>query len=101
MEYPHLQKIQAERVGKDFTILSIDTANRADLDKSFLKELGITFPVMLDDQKISQGVYKIEGTPTDLLIDRQGRIIFRHIGFSPGQEKVLGAEIATLLCAPR
>jgi hypothetical protein len=97
VEYPYLQKIQAKRGGKDFIILSIDTENRADLDKSFLKELGITFPVVLDNQKISQGVYKIEGTPTDLLIDRQGRIVFRHCGFSPGQETVLDAEISALL----
>jgi hypothetical protein len=41
-------------------------------------------------------LFKIQGTPTNLVIDRQGRIIFRHLGFSPGSEKILAAEIEML-----
>lgn len=59
--------------------------------------MGATFPIVLDDQKISRGVYKIQGTPTNLVIDRQGRIVFRHLGFGPGSEKILKAEIEMLM----
>jgi cytochrome c biogenesis protein CcmG, thiol:disulfide interchange protein DsbE len=97
VEYPHLQQINANRGGDDFVLLSIDTANRPDLDMDFVKKVGATFPIALDDAKVSREVFKIKGTPTNLLIDRQGRIVFRHLGFSPGQEKVLDAEVQLLM----
>ena len=59
--------------------------------------MGATFPIVLDDQKISREVFKIQGTPTNLVIDRQGRIIFRHLGFGPGSEEILKAEIEMLM----
>ena len=57
----------------------------------------MTFPVALDDQGISRSLYEIQGTPTNLVIDREGRVIFRHLGFSPGKEKVLEAEVEILM----
>jgi hypothetical protein len=97
VEYPHLQELQAKHGGNDFTILSIDTSNRPDLNGPFIQQIGVTFPVLLDDRKVSKDVFKIKGTPTNLVIDRQGRIIFRHLGYTPGDEKVLEAEILSLM----
>jgi len=78
-------------------ILSIDTANKPDLDTGFTQKLGVTFPIILDDKNVSRGVYKILGTPTNLLIDREGKIVFRHLGFAPGGEKVLDAEVEAMV----
>ncbi len=97
MEYPRLQEIYSAQGGDDFVVLSVDNANRPELDSEFVKKVGATFPVLLDDKKIAREVYEIRGTPTNLLIDRQGKIVFRHLGFSPGQEKVLAAEVEALV----
>ena len=97
MEYPHLQELQAKHGGNDFTILSIDNRNRPDLNAPFIEKVGVTFPVLLDDQSVSKDVFKIQGTPTNLVIDREGRIIFRHLGFTPGDEKVIEAEVQSLI----
>ena len=78
-------------------ILSIDTANRPDLDADFVKKVGAAFPIALDDSKLSTGLFKIQGTPTNYVIDRDGKIMFRHLGFFPGVEKVLDAEISSLV----
>ena len=99
MEYPHLQELQAKHGGNDFTILSIDNRNRPDQNAPFLEKLGVTFPVLLDDRGVSKDIFKIQGTPTNLVIDRQGRIVFRHLGYTPGDEKVLEAEILSLMKA--
>lgn len=97
MEYPHLQEIYARRGGDDFTILSIETTNRPELAKKFADEIGARFPILLDENKQARTVYGLQGVPTNLLIDRQGRVVFRHLGFSKGQEKILDAEIQYLL----
>jgi hypothetical protein len=78
-------------------ILSIDTANRPDLDADFVKKVGAAFPIVLDNAKLSTGLFKIQGTPTNYVIDRSGKIVFRHLGFAPGGEKVLDAEIMSLM----
>jgi hypothetical protein len=77
-------------------ILSIDTANRPDLDADFVKKIGAAFPIALDDSKLSRELFRIQGTPTNFVIDRSGKIVFRHLGFFPGAEKVLDAEILSL-----
>ena len=99
MEYPHLQELQAKHGGNDFTILSIDNRNRPDQNGPFLQQIGVTFPVLLDDRNVAKDVFRIKGTPTNLVIDRQGRIIFRHLGYTPGDEKILEAEILSLMKA--
>lgn len=64
-----------------------------------MKKVGAAFPIALDDSKLSKDLFKIQGTPTNFVIDRDGRIVFRHLGFVPGNEKVLDAEIMTLIAS--
>ena len=100
MEFPHLQEIYARRASPDFTILSVETTNRAELARKFVAQYGATFPVVLDEQKVARNLFSLKGVPTNLLIDRNGMIVFRHLGFSPGHEKMLDAEVAILLEQP-
>lgn len=39
----------------------------------------------------------MRATPTTLLIDRDGKIIFHSVGYGPGEEKTFAAEIEYLL----
>jgi hypothetical protein len=97
VEYPHLQEIFARRGGDDFTILSIETTNRPELARKFVDEVGAKFPIILDEKKEARNVFALQGVPTNLLIDREGRVVFRHLGFSEGHEKILDAEVQVLL----
>jgi hypothetical protein len=97
VEYPHLQEIFAKHGGNDFALVSIDNRNRPDQNAPFIAKVGATFPILLDDRNVSSELFHIQGTPTNLIIDGQGRIVFRHLGYSPGDEKVLEAEIESLM----
>lgn len=97
MEYPHLQEIFKQHGGNDFTILSIETTNRPELARKFVEQVGATFPIVLDDQKTAGTTFQLQGVPTNLLIDRDGNVIFRHLGFAPGHEKILEAEVKLLM----
>jgi hypothetical protein len=92
-----LQQIFAQHGGSDFTILSIETTNRPELAREFVQKVGATFPIVLDEQKTAGTIFQLQGVPTNLLIDREGNVIFRHLGFSPGHEKILEAEVLTLM----
>lgn len=97
MEFPHLQEIYKAHGGDDFTVLSIETTNRPELAKEMVAEFGATFPVLIDEEKVSREIFGLVGVPTTLLIDREGKVIFRHLGFMPGHEKMLEAEVGILL----
>ncbi|MEM8837349.1 MAG: TlpA disulfide reductase family protein [Pseudomonadota bacterium] len=74
--------------------------HRAALE-AFLHEYRISFPVGIDEQSETAPLpktmmtYGMRGTPTTLLIDRNG--ILRRHSFGLIEDMVLGAEIATLL----
>jgi hypothetical protein len=78
-------------------VLAVETTNRPQLAKEFTSSIGVTFPVVLDDKKMSAELYDVHATPTTLMIDRSGRIIFRSLGYSPGKEASLAAQIEYLL----
>jgi hypothetical protein len=97
VEYPHLQEIFQQLGGTDFTVLSIETTNRPELARKFVQEIGATFPIALDEQKSAGTTFQLRGVPTNLLIDREGNVVFRHLGFAPGHEKILEAEVKLLM----
>jgi hypothetical protein len=78
-------------------VFAVETTNRAKLAQEFTSSHGITFPIVLDDQKLSAKLYEVKYTPTTCMIDRKGQVIFRSIGYSPGHEKALAAQIEYLL----
>jgi alkyl hydroperoxide reductase subunit AhpC len=45
-----------------------------------VKELGITYPVVSDNGYQMWKAYRVEAWPTIFILDRQGRIRFRHTG---------------------
>lgn len=97
MEFPHLQKIYARYGGDDFTIFSVETTNRPELSKEFVQEFGATFPVVVDTARAAREAYELIGVPSSFVIDREGRYIFRHLGFSEGDEVMIEDEIRLLM----
>ena len=75
----------------------METTNRPQLAKEFTASIGATFPIVEDAQKDVCKLYDVRATPTTLLIDRSGRIIFHSLGYSQGEEKTLAAEVEYLL----
>jgi peroxiredoxin len=70
--------------------------------ETFAHEFRLSFPIGVDQRDgadpipITMQRYGLRGTPSLVLIDRQGRI--RKQSFGPEDDMKLGAEIATLLC---
>jgi len=71
--------------------------------RAFVHEYGIRFPVGVDMPADGHGLvpqtmaaYRMQGTPTLLLIDRAGRL--RHQSFGHFADLRLGAEVMRLVC---
>ena len=57
----------------------------------------MNFPVLVDNGKVGRELYKIRGTPTTLIINGDGKVVFRHVGYYEGMEEVLKKEIQDLI----
>ena len=74
--------------------------NRAALE-AFVHEYKISFPIVIDKQSPgnpipqTMSLYQLQGTPSLLLIDRQGLLRARYFGLV--QDLALGAEIMALI----
>lgn len=75
----------------------MDVSNQKARTVKVIEKTEVTFPVLLDTKSVGKGLYKIRGTPTTFVIDRDGNVVFRHIGYYPGMETVLMNEAAKLL----
>jgi peroxiredoxin len=57
--------------------------------------LGVTFPILLDsDGQVTTRQYQVTGMPGSFIIDRQGKIFYRHVG--PLSAETLAAKLAEL-----
>lgn len=69
--------------------------------KVFCSEFGVTFPVAVDRPREGQRIpatmkkYRLEGTPSTILVDRQGRI--RQVQFGQIDDLALGLLLGSLL----
>jgi thiol-disulfide isomerase/thioredoxin len=87
LEMPNLQKYY-EQYGDQFEILAIN-AGESEWDVSqFVKDMGLSFPVILDQQSKIAVLYKVQGFPTTYIISSDGIIQGVHIGML--SEKKIG-----------
>jgi thiol-disulfide isomerase/thioredoxin len=99
--FPYLQKIyeiyERYKANDQIAILAVNTWERVKKEdreatvKKFITENKYTFPVLLDTDVVSQ--YGVEGIPTKFVIDREGMIQFKSIGFEGGDKMMVEMDL--------
>jgi peroxiredoxin len=79
-EMPSMQTLYERLKGRDFVMLAIaEDTNAADV-AGFVKDLGLTFPVLLDTDNTLPARFGVTGFPETFIIDREGQVIKHVIG---------------------
>jgi len=92
---------QFERRYKDngLSILSISIDSQKSLShvRSYIRANNYTYDVFLDPNR--QVFKKLNGNlmPTNVLIDKDGKVLWRHYGYIPGDEKNMDLELRSAL----
>ncbi|EST54516.1 cytochrome C biogenesis protein [Brevibacillus panacihumi W25] len=82
-EMPDMQAFYEQEKDQGVTILAVnlfDTEQGEEQVAAFLKDYGITFPVVLDEGKQISRLYRAISIPTSYIIDSQGVIQYKMIG---------------------
>ncbi len=98
-EMKKLQPIYEKYKDRGFTYLAVNQDNQKSVSKvkSYISANGYTFPVVLDLEKAIFEAYSGIGMPYSLLIDTDKKIVAKHLGYVPGDEKKIEQEIVEAL----
>jgi len=97
VELPRLAELYDSFEDRGVRFVSVDTGNRSAAANAFLHESGVRHDVASDEDRASFEAYRVAAIPTTVLIDHEGRAVFRHVGFSPGDEDRLAKELEALI----
>lgn len=98
LEMPTMQQIYTEYRDKGFEILAVNIESDAQQEiRDFVKELRLTFPILLDpDMKVTRK-FRVIGLPVSALVDRQGIVRAKEIGYHDWTSRASRKQVETLL----
>lgn len=85
-ETPYLQRLHSSRSADGLAIVgvSMDSGEARAEVVSFVREFGVTYPILLDPGMRGMDRYRVLGLPASFLVDRKG--ILRWMRFGPVSE---------------
>ena len=79
------------------SFVSIDMGRRQPAVEKYLDELEVRHLVLNDESRDAADKYRVRGIPLTVLVDHEGRVMYRHLGFREGDEETFAMEIEALL----
>jgi len=97
-EMPLLEDIYKKYKPMGFTLVGVNVEPDAKGAEAWLsKQKPVSFPIAFDtDSKVSK-LYKVEGMPSTIFVDRKGNVRVMHRGYKAGDENVYLTQIRTML----
>ncbi len=80
IEMPSFQEAFGQHTDDDFTVLAINNREQVEDVVGFREELGLTFPLALDEDGAIQDQYAIFSYPSTFVLNPDGVIVTRHFG---------------------
>jgi len=103
-EMPRLQELATQMAGQPFAFYAVDLEESPDQITPFRRELGLTVPILLDDNGDATRIYGVRGLPATFVIDKQGILRQQRLGqlvdgdaSTPWSSDWLGEQVRTLL----
>jgi peroxiredoxin len=99
VELPRVEVLYKKYRDRGFTVVAIEAARDTERALKVIKENDLTFILLEteEDNDVVDDVFAVQGFPTVFMIDRDGRIVYSHLGFEEGDEARLEQEILALL----
>ena len=98
IEIPELQRIHNQYAGRGFEVLGV-SVDEGDVEsvRQFVTDEKMTYPIVLDPQGKMANLLQTSMLPTSIMLDRQGKIDWKHIGLIEPNDAELKAAIEKAL----
>ncbi|MGH7398626.1 MAG: TlpA family protein disulfide reductase [Candidatus Rokuibacteriota bacterium] len=95
-----IENVTRDRKGQPFTVLAVSIQEPRSLVAAYVKDAGVTSPVLLDGDGAVAREYRVRATPTTIVIGRDGRLVARAAGTREWDGKAGRAFLDALVAAP-
>jgi peroxiredoxin len=85
-ELPDYQKLYSAYSARGLEIAALSLDEDAGKVAKFWNGNGYTFPVAMRSDAARYGFGNIKGTPTTFIVDRKGKVAYKHLGGMPDGE---------------
>lgn len=96
-EMPILDAMYEEYQDLGFTILGVNVEEDPNAAKKLLKSIPVTFPILLDGENSVSKDYEVVAMPSTFMVDRDGNLRYKHLGYLPGYENEYERQVRELL----
>ena len=98
-EMNELKKIYSEFKDKGFKMFAISTDDERTVAKvkPFVKSKNYDFPVLLDTNSDVARLYYVQAVPYSVILNKEGYIVYSHLGYMRGDEIKVRDTISGLL----
>ena len=95
--FPWMSQLQEKYKSQGLVVIGVNVDQEQKLADKFIKELTPSFNIVFDPEgKLATG-YQVAGMPSAFIVDRSGKVRFKHIGFHQDKTSQYEQEITTLL----
>jgi thiol-disulfide isomerase/thioredoxin len=95
--FPALDSLHEELNGEGLEVVAINVDEDRKSALAFLAARSPSLTVLFDPSGRTPEAFKVEGMPSSFLIDREGFVRFRHLGFTAQTKTDFRREISILL----
>lgn len=81
-EIPYLQRLHTEKAAQGLEVVgvSVDAEGEESKMSAFAQQFGMTYPLWHDPDQRVMSLFLAIGVPATYLIDREGVLVWRHLG---------------------
>ena len=94
-EIPHFKKLYTAQKGNGLQVIGLSMGEDPKTVRSFISQNGVNYPIAISTSPVEAAYGGIRGIPTTFLIDKEGRIAQKFVGYQ--DPSVFEREIRVLL----
>ncbi len=95
--FPWMDSVQRSYRDEGLVVVGVNVDMEHEPAERFLQQMSPRFRIVFDPKGSLAEVFKVKGMPASFVIDRHGKVRFRHLGFRPERAGELDAELRALL----
>lgn len=85
---PHLDKLAQQHAEDGVVVYAVNLKESSDKAKGFMDKEGLKLNVLMDSKGEVAKLYRVQGIPQTVVIDREGKVQAVVVGYSDGDTRV-------------
>jgi cytochrome c biogenesis protein CcmG/thiol:disulfide interchange protein DsbE len=95
--FPWMSAMQEKYQSQGFDVIAINLDVNSDDAYKFLKGNAPKFTIAFDKKGLTPRVYGVKGMPSSYIFNREGKLVYKHIGFNESDKPKLEQKLLEIL----